>query len=140
MYGKDEYRELMTIKAIRNQFAHDLHVRSFNIPSIKRECVKLLSSDYMRWMESSVKVAGIEPMPQVRQFREMFIWAIVSMDTKMGTWAKRGTHPSREGWFSFRHPSFQAWLRKHAPRHLPQIQTPRRTHTKPQRPPASSQE
>ena len=41
LYSTDARRELDCIRSIRNDFAHELHINSFDIPSIKDRCATL---------------------------------------------------------------------------------------------------
>lgn len=122
IYGKTEYDEMMVIKNVRNTFAHDLHVSSFNDRDVKKECRKFLGAEYMRWTEFEIDAGGDDPMEQVTTPRDQFVWAVVNMEVHCGIWAARSKRPRKEAWFRFSDPSFRTWLERHAPQLLPRIQ------------------
>ena len=55
LYSRDAYRELDCIRTIRNDFAHELHINSFDIETIKDRCANLRI-----WERTRVSIEKVE--------------------------------------------------------------------------------
>ena len=55
LYSKEVYLELDCIRKIRNDFAHELHINSFDIDTIKDRC-----ANFSIWERSKVTVSKVE--------------------------------------------------------------------------------
>ena len=55
LYSKETHRELDCIRKIRNDFAHELHINSFDLDTIKDRCANLRV-----WEQTQVSVSKVE--------------------------------------------------------------------------------
>jgi hypothetical protein len=55
LYSKAAHRELDTIRTIRNDFAHELHVNNFDIDTIKDRCANLRV-----WEQTRVRLSKVD--------------------------------------------------------------------------------
>src|SRR6266404_3362168 len=60
IYDKVERKELEAIKAVRNEFAHNLRIRTFRHPKVRKECRSLLSDKHQVFLS---KIAIREAPP-----------------------------------------------------------------------------
>jgi len=112
LYNKADHDELMSVKTIRNRFAHHLRTKSFNETVIVKECTKLLHHRQYEWFCETLPPRP-DDLPPARTNRDKYRHSIAGLTTML---EMQGDEPKRPrgvmSYIGLSHPPFQAWLQK----------------------------
>jgi hypothetical protein len=106
IYGKKEYDELMLVKAIRNRFAHNLFVKSFRHPLLRRDCSKLMVPKHRIWV-AEILAEGEKP---ARGHRAKYFQSVIGLEVFLFQQRSKPRRPRRERGAYLADPIFEAWL------------------------------